>query len=68
MAHINPKMNQLLLLFLPILGCILLSWVISWIVDRLLVELLLEGVYACKTLTCEKKFVSSGNRRKDGKK
>ncbi len=63
----NPKMNPLLLLFLPILGCILLSWVISWIVDRLVVDLLLEGVYACKILCCEKKSVSSGNRRKDGK-
>ncbi len=61
------RMNPLLLLFLPILGCILLSWVISWILDRLVVDLLLEGVYACEALCCEKKFVSSGNRSKDGK-
>lgn len=63
----NPDMNQILLLLLPILGCILLSWVASWMIDRLVVDLLLEGLSDCKQLCCERDFVFSGNRRKDGK-
>ena len=64
----NLDMNQILLLLMPILGCILLSGIIaSWMIDRLVVDLLLEGLSDCKQLCCERNFVFSRNRRKDGK-
>ncbi len=63
----NPDMNQILLLLMPILGCILLSGIASWMIDRLVVDLLLEGLSDCKQLCCERNFVFSRNRRKDGK-